>query len=53
MTEIVRSDEEIDAMQSKIDEEIENERMFGMTYGEGLRNMIDWLTDDTADEPLD
>ena len=55
MKEIVRTDEEIAKKETQI-MEIQNSigtKYSGMTYEDGLRDMLDWLTDEDADEPLE
>jgi len=55
MKEIVRTESEISALEIKI-MHIQNSigtKWSGMTYEDGLRDMLDWLTDEDADEPLE
>lgn len=50
---IVRTKQEIDSVRDRVEEDIAegNNPYFGMTYAEGIRDMLWWLTDEDADDP--
>lgn len=53
--QIKRSDKTIERLLDKVSDEIYNptHRYTGMTYADGLRNMLEWLTaDDDDSEPM-
>lgn len=54
MREIVRSDEEINAVLNKAmeAEDTGQSKFFGMKYEEGIVAMHDWLVGDTDTDPM-
>jgi len=54
MDTIIRSDEEIGEVVNKaFDFREQGSPFFGMSYEDGILNMLDWLTGNTDDNPMD
>lgn len=50
--EIVRSNLEIDALIDKCAQQSGSSRFPGMTYEQGIREALEWVTGETEDYPL-
>lgn len=54
MTELIRTDKEIDEQLDLANEGINNGSKFhGMSYEEGVKNAIEWMRGDVNEKPMD